>query len=393
MKGYKNFIIIFSALFILYVIAELNKPKPLDWTLTIGKNDKNPYGGYIVYQRLKDLFPHVPVNSYSLPPYNQLNNAKQANTAYLILTASFKPSENDYQELMRYISQGNYAVVSAENFSTSFLDSLGLKINRRFSLRAGDSGMINFVNPVLRSKKPFTFLRFTLDQYFSRVDTAKTTVLGVNDRDQCDFIKITHGRGQLLLHTSPVCFSNFFILFQSNALYTARALSYIPAEISKIYWDEYYKAPDKRASTPLRFFLQNEYLRWALRLVMGGLIIYVLFQMKRRQRVIPVITPLQNSSLDFIKTVSGVYFNQKDNRGIAHKKITYLLDFIRQRFYLPTHEMDQNFIQQLARKSGISVAAITELVSLVQQVEYESTVSDQLLSAIDKHIDNFYKQI
>ncbi len=393
MKGYKNFIIIFSAVFALYVIAELNKPKPLDWKLTIGKNDKNPYGGYIIYHRLKDLFPNVPVNSYSLPVYNQLNNVAEENTAYLILTSSFRPSENDYQELMHYISQGNYVIVSAENFSRPFLDSLGLKIDRRFSLRPGDSGIINFVNPLLRSEKGFTFLKFTMDQYFSRLDTPKTMVLGVNDKQQSNFIKMAYGRGQLLLHTAPVCFSNYFILFENNAVYTASALSYIPARISKIYWDEYYKAPGERASTPLRFFLKNEYLRWALRLVIAGLIIYVLFQMKRRQRVIPVITPLQNSSLDFIKTVSGVYFNQKDNKGIAHKKITYFLDFIRQRFYLSTHEMDEHFIQQLARKSGISVAEITDLVNLVQHVEYGNEVSDHLLLTIDKYIDNFYKQL
>ena len=115
--------------------------------------------------------------------------------------------------------------------------------------------------------------------------------------------------------------------------------------------------------------------------------------MKRRQRVIPVITPLKNSSLDFIQTVSNVYFNQKDNNSIALKKLSYFLDFVRQRFYLPTRDMDQNFIEQLARKSGVAVSEITNLVNLLRQVETEEEVSDHLLLMIDRHIDNFYKQI
>ncbi len=66
---------------------------------------------------------------------------------------------------------------------------------------------------------------------------------------------------------------------------------------------------------------------------------------------------------------------------------------MRQRFYLPTREMDQNFIEQLARKSGIAVAAITELVNVLNHIETGEKVSDHLLLMIDKHIDNFYKQI
>ncbi len=392
MKGYKNLIIIFSLLFLLYIIAELNKPKPADWTITISKNDKNPYGGYIVYNQIKDLFPGAVIRSYDLPVYNQLNNSKEKNTAYLILTPSFTPSKYDYQELMNYVKQGNYVVVAASNFNKRFLDSLALVVNVRFSMYNKDSTAVNFVNPLLRSAKPFTFLSLTMDQYFSKLDTAKTIVLGVNDKDQPNFIKINYGKGALLVHAAPVCFSNYFMLFLNNATYTARALSYVPANVSKIYWDEYSKG-EQEAATPLRFFLKNEYLRWALRVAVTGLIIYVLFEIKRRQRIIPVISPLKNTSLDFIQTVSNVYFNQKDNSSIAQKKLSYFLDFVRQRFYISTTEMDENFTEQLARKSGIAIQQITELVNILNQVKTEYEVSDLLLLTMDNRIDNFYKQI
>jgi hypothetical protein len=232
-----------------------------------------------------------------------------------------------------------------------------------------------------------------MNQYFSKLDTVKTTVLGINDKDQPNFIKIVYGKGALLVHSLPICFSNYFILFANNATYTARALSYVPVTISKIYWDEYYKMRNEVPTTPLRFFLNNVHLRWALRLTIVGLIIYVLFQMKRRQRVIPVIAPLKNSSLDFIKTVSNVYFNQKDNKSIAQKKLSYFLDFVRQRFYLSTRDMDENFIDQLARKSGINVTEITDLVNLLSEIESKEDISDHLLLMVDQRIDNFYKQV
>ena len=85
MKGYRKFIIIFSALFILYVVAELNKPKPVDWTVTLSKSDKNPYGGYIVYNRLRDLFSSAKLQSYRKPVYDQVNNIEAVSYTHLTL--------------------------------------------------------------------------------------------------------------------------------------------------------------------------------------------------------------------------------------------------------------------------------------------------------------------
>jgi len=391
-KGYKNFMIIFAALFTLYIIAELNKPKQTDWTVTVSKNDKNPYGGYIVYSQLKQLFPAANLRPYYLSVYNQLNNITEKNTAYIILSPSFEPSKYDYTEMMNYVKQGNYVIVAATEFSKQLLDSLKLKLSRRFSFSNKDSGRVNFVNPSIKTNNFFSSPPFTASQYFSKVDTSKTMVLGVNNKDEANFIKVAYGKGALLLHVAPVCFTNYFMLYDNNASYTAKALSYVPANVSKIYWDEYYKLNDVQV-TPLRFFLTNEYLRWALRLALAGFIIYILFQMKRTQRIIPIITPLKNSSLDFVKTVSNVYFNQKDNNSIAQKKLSYFLDFLRQRFYLSAAAMDQHFTEHLAKKSGVPLEEVTELVNLFNYISTTPYVTDHLLLTLDKHIDNFYKQL
>ena len=71
MKGYKKFIIAFIAIVTIYIVAEMNRPRPFNWELTLSKDDKDPYGGYILYQQLKDLFPRAEIKSYRLPVYNQ----------------------------------------------------------------------------------------------------------------------------------------------------------------------------------------------------------------------------------------------------------------------------------------------------------------------------------
>lgn len=392
MKGYRNFIIIFSILLAGYITLELNKPKPIDWTVSLSNSKKAPYGGYIINDRLKDLFPNSKISSFRTPVYEQLNNFNKEKTAYLLLGPSFELSKADMDEMKNYVVNGNYVFLAYGNYPKSFLDSFKLKTDTRFSITGKDSTSINFVNPALKAKAGYTFLHSTLDDYFSGIDTALHLVLGINDNGKPNFIKMPYGAGAFFVHTNPICFSNYFLLHHDNASYAAKAMSYIPQDVSDIYWDEYYKQGRGGASTPLRFLLSNDYLRWALRIALIGMILYVLFQLKRKQRIIPVIAPLRNTSLDFIKTIASLYFNAKDNNGIADKKINYWMDFVRHRFNISTQVLNEEFVNYLSRKSGIEKREINELIVLIAEISSKQ-VNDNLLLMLNNKIDNFYKQV
>lgn len=384
--------IVFGLLLAIYVMAELNKPRPVDWRITMSKDDKNPYGGYIVYWQLKDVFPKAVIQSYRTPVYDQVNNYRDSGSAYILLNNQLDISRNDLEELGNYVRQGNYVFASSINFKKIFADTLGFKTFTKISLLKSDSTSVNFLNPLLKNSENYKFKKATIDEYFSEFDTARTVILGVNDYSQANFIKVQHGAGAFFIHSSPLCFSNYFLLHENNAEYIAKALSYLPAHLSKIYWDEYYKLGQTGARTPLRFILSNEFLRWSLFLSIFGLLVYVLFEMKRRQRVIPVINPLQNTTLDFVRTVSSVYFHQKDNSSVASKKVNYFLEFVRHRFFMQTHQLDEVFIQQLSRKSGVEKSKVEYLVALLGEVNSGYQVSDKLLLTLNHQIENFYKQ-
>jgi hypothetical protein len=392
-KGYRNFIIIFSVLFILYIIAEINRPKPVNWNVTISRSDKNPYGGYILYSQLKSLFPNAAVQAHRTSVYHQINNSDETNTAYLIIASALRPPATTTNEMKNYVSKGNYIFASANLFYTPFLDSFGIETTSLIPFIPNDSTSLNFVNPALKSAGNYTFLKGTIDQSFSKIDSANTIVLSTNNHKRPVFVKVPFGKGAFFFHADPLCFSNYFLLFRNNASYASKALSYIPANVQKIYWDENEKLGPEGAGTPFRFFLSNEYLRWSLRLALIGLVLYVLFAMKRKQRVIPVITPLKNSTLDFTKTVAGVYYNEKDNKTIADKKSSYFLEFIRNRFNLATNHLDESFIEQLQRKSGVDKEEVSLLIRQVSEISLQQKVSDNTLIDLDTNIDKFYKQV
>ena len=392
MKGYRYFIIIFSVLLVVYITMELNKPKPIDWTVSLSNSKKAPYGGYIINDRLKDLFPNSKISSYRTPFYEQINNFNGSNTAYILMGPSFELSKADVDEMKNYVINGNYVFLAYGNYPKTFLDSFKLKTDTRFSITGKDSTTINFVNPALKAKANYTFLQATIDDYFSSIDTSNHIVLGINDKGKPNFIKMPYGEGAFFVHTNPICFSNYFLLHHDNATYAAKALSYIPKVVSEVYWDEYYKLGRGGASTPLRFLLSNDYLKWALRIALFGMILYVLFQLKRKQRIITVIAPLKNTSMDFIRTVASLYFNAKDNNGIADKKINYWLDFVRHRFNLSTQVLNEEFMDLLSRKSGVEKKEINELIVLIAEISSKQ-VNDNLLLMLNNKIDNFYKQV
>jgi hypothetical protein len=273
-KGYRSFIIVFVGLFILYVVAEVNKPQPIDWTVTISRNDKNPYGGYLIYNQLRHIFPAAIVQTFQASVFQKAIHLQDTPTAYLIIGSTLQPTSSVTKKMKNYVSKGNYIMVSANQFNTPFLNSFGVETTTPISFKPKDSTSINFVNSSLKNTENYTFLQGTIDQYFSKIDNGRVTVLSINNHDKPVFIKVPYGKGAFFIHAAPICFSNYFLLFRNNATYTSKALSYIPKNVSKIYWDEYYKSEPKRdgATTPFRFFLSNEYLGWALRLSLIGLL-------------------------------------------------------------------------------------------------------------------------
>jgi hypothetical protein len=391
-KAYRRFIIAFVLVLSLYIVAEINRPKPVDWSENLSKDEKTPYGSYILYQQLKDIFPHAAVNSYREPVYNQVNNFTDSNTAYLLAEPSVNMSKDDLNELLNYVVNGNYVFIAAEEFNKELMDTLKFNTRHRYEVPGNDSITItiNFTNPALHAHTNYGFTAGTIGGYFNKVDTLKSVVLGNNYRNDINFIKIPFGEGAFFLHAAPLCFSNYFMLTANNADYTAKALSYLPKNIKQVYWDEYYKLGPEGSNNPLRFILTNAWLKWAFRVSLLTILLFILFEMKRKQRVIPVIEPPRNSTLDFVQTVGSVYFNQHDNKNIALKKINYFMEFVRSGFYLSTSQLNDEFIQLLTKKSGVSENETRQLVDLIYDINGSQQITDQALVELSKQIDSFY---
>jgi hypothetical protein len=388
MKDFKIYITIASLLLIGYLVSQYNKPNPINWQSTLYHNDKIPFGTYILYNQLKQIYPGATVTNTNRSIYNVFHNDSLQRSNYIIIAKRISLNKFDFDEMLKYIKAGNSVFMSAFEWQGHLADSLKV-YSRIESSRRNVS--LNFTNSKLKAPANYIFNRDIVNQYFAGLDTAKATVLGKNYADHCTFLSYKFGKGNLYLCTTPAAFSNYSLLTKQGADYAAKALSYMP--IAKhIYWDQYQNGDIAEDASPLRVFFNNPALQWAYYLSLFSMVIYIVYELKRRQRIIPVIEPLQNSTLDFVTVVGQVYYEKRDNVNIAHKKVLYLLEHLRDHYRLKTNKLDHEFIGTLSKKTGVNNQLANDLVNALNFISVQQTVSDWELINLNKLIEKFYSQ-
>ncbi len=392
MKDLKIYLIIGFSLLIFYCVVQYNRPKPVDWNPTYLNTDKIPYGTFILYHQLNDLFPGAKIRSSRQAVYHTLADNKYIPGSYILVASRADLYQDDYDELVNYIKKGNAVFIASFYMSKFLKDTLKLKINSEQTLSLSKKIKINFTNPALNTAKPYAFDRQIGAQYFSKFDTSRAVVLGKNQYNHSNFIRYQFGKGFLYLMPSPDYFINYNLLKPAGSEYAAKALSYLPVK-GEIIWDEYATAGAEDADgSPMRVFLSHPELRWAYFIALFSLLFFVLYEMKRRQRIIPIADPLQNTTVEFVQVVGQVYYQQRNNLNIAVKKVTFFLEHIRSRYQLKTNVLDQELIQTLVQKSCADESLVKDIFKYIDYVQTGKQVSDKELINFNYLTEQFYQQ-
>lgn len=386
MKGYKTYLIIGSILILLYLVAQYNKPTPTNWAPTYAIKDKIPYGTYILYHRIRDILPKATIHQSKSAIYNTLNAKKFNKTAYLIVAQKAEISKTDFSQLVKYMQAGNDAFIACYDLG---------KIEKTLKLQAvgaisAEGSTLNFTNPYLKTDANYGFDRGIGSQYYTKLDTNKATVLGVNGDGKPNFIRYSYGKGNLYLIAEPGFYTNFNLLDKYGAEYAAKTLSYLQGN-TQIIFDEYFAGQENTTTDMLRVFFKHPELKYAYYLSIFSLIIFVFYDIKRRQRIIPIADPLTNSSLAFVHVVGSVYYHERNNLNIALKKINYFMEHLRSRYYLKTNDIDNKFAQLLMEKTGINEALSKTLTRYFIEIPQMGDLSDTQLINLNESIEQFYK--
>lgn len=387
-KQLKYFLPLGIALLLL-VVAEVVRPRPVNWAQSFSKEDKIPYGSYVLYDILPTLFPQQHVEPVYTTMYEALPRQGDSTGNYIVINSEFAPDEYDAEELLDFVASGGSAFIAAETIEGDIADTLGIETNYNFT-GVLDSSSFSLANPALISHGAMHMKRYSLVAYFSQFDTTTVTVLGTHADSSANFLAIPFGKGTFYMHTVPLAFTNYNMLRDSNYRYACAALSYLPVQYT--LWDEFYKVGRKENRSPLSFVLSSPPLAWAWRLLLASVLLFFVFKAKRSQRAIPIVVPPANATLDFVTTVGKLYFQHGDMKNIAEKKVVYFLEYLRSHLQVQTSVLDDELAEHVARKAGVSIDLIRTVFARIRAVQNAQYIGEKELQELNTAIETFHRE-
>ncbi|MBI5474835.1 MAG: DUF4350 domain-containing protein [Ignavibacteriae bacterium] len=373
------------AVLVLMTLLEMLKPKPLDWTPSFSSFEKIPWGTYALYEMLDDLFSRdsIRLNTNSL--YESLDTEEASSHQNIIIIAErFHPDELDATTLLEFAAIGNDVFLAAEFFSPSFQDSLGFSIKPDYTIPDSVVCMLEGDSAQYPSKVS------GLPCFFAEFDTANTQVLGTDGKNKPIFLRTHYGAGFVYLHSVPWVFTNYNFLKNGNDRYVGAALSHLAS--GPTIWDEYYRDVRNEVRSPLAFVLSKAALSWAYVTALVGVLLFVVVEGKRKQRIIPVLPPLRNETLSFVDTLARLYFHNAHHKDVAVRMRLYFFDFVRSRYNIGTERLDDAFISTLSNKCGMIQDDLRRLVGAMTALDAHHDLATKELMRLNKHLEHFYEQ-
>jgi hypothetical protein len=389
-----KYILYLGGAILVYIVFSLTAPRQLDWRVTFHRDHTIPFGGYVLHELVHDIFPQDTVYQSNYTLY-ELYDTLHAPVNLLSISEQFYPGDDDVNALLKNVALGGSAFISASNFYGKFSDTLHFSTQDYFFddaythyLTETDSSFLRFSNSLLPDSGRYFYPRKNLHQRIMVYsDSLDIRVTAVNDLGMPVTIAIPWGKGKIIINSTPMVFTNAYILPGDNHRFVANSLSYLPE--NDLLWTEFYHLGRMEAETPLRFILSTESLRWAYFITIVSLLLFIVFEAKRRQRIIPIITPVANTTLEFVSTIGDLYYQQGDHKDIAEKLITYWLEHVRTRYRMNTAVLDNTFVEVLAKKSGKSADDLKSLVMVIQLIQSKPAVALDRLADLNNRIEKF----
>jgi hypothetical protein len=403
------------------VIAWLGLRNQYSWIEDYKESNKGPYGTYVLQQLLKSYAGEKQPLIVIEKKFKELPVKTKRPSNYVFVGEALYFDTNDVKRLLKFVKNGNTAFIASKTLPFEMMDKLysdpcdTIQWNE-YKTEEDSLVHMNLRHPKLHSNKDFPFYyqyrakrisvnwHFIDSSYFCG-DPKGLTPLGTFNKGKINFARMPYGRGFFYFHTNPVVFSNLHLIHKRSLDYANRVFSHLV--VGPIYWDKYSRIPEnlgrrrnnspyddrrKMAKSPLKYILSQPPLAWAWYLLLAMGLIYLVFRTKRRQRIVPVIGQNTNTSLEFLRTIGRLYFFQNNHRSLALQKMKQFLFFLRDRYGLNIRELNQEWINEIAKKAEVDPKHITYIARQYQNIGDAATINDKTLIDFHHSIETFYKQ-
>lgn len=414
MKGNRWFIGFVLAFIALVFAFQYRLPKKFVWNPTFSQYDEQPFGCALFDSLLTTSLP----GGYSVSKktfFQLMSDESTKRQGVLLVANNLSLTQADINALLTMAERGDKIMLAGTSFGHILEDTLRFSCSySRFTPQVlkkmatssplkrdticwtGDSG--RYSPQIYRFFPPFcqsSFVRLdsvsvrklaVTNKESSQWESKNDTLLHRKRKDFAVAFVRAWGKGEIILVSTPLVFTNYGVLDGKNVDYIFRLLSQM-SPLPVVRLESYLKETAQDQQSPFRYFLSRQPLRWALYLAMAGIVLFMLFTAKRRQRVIPVVEEPVNRSLEFTQLIGSLYYQRRSHADLVQKKFVYFAEVLRREVQADIEVVaeDGHTFRRIARKTGMDAEEIGRFIRELRPVIYggrDITVED-----MKKYID------
>jgi len=208
-----------------------------------------------------------------------------------------------------------------------------------------------------------------------------------------DCFRVKYGKGWFIFHFNPILFTNYNMRQEEGLRYTNQLLSSYNKQ--KIYWDAFSKSPVTKNNaaheSPLRFILSQRSLKWSWYLLCIFILIFVVFNAKRKQAYIPLLPSNRNTTVEYITSIATLHYQHNSIVFLADEILKQLLSFSKHKYGISPNLERKELIKVLAKKSGIPEESIKTLFKRHSEVKYSPIFEIKDILEFYKITEYFYQ--
>jgi len=322
-------------------------------------------------------------------------SSKDENKGYFIIGDYVSYDLTELDSLRAFVEAGNHAM-----FILSSAD-LALDTTVLHSLLWEETGQDSIIDLTVTSDDReyqltchYEYLDSIEYRFYSGIHMTHEDSLGlqVHSRQQEDkvvSISYPYGEGSVYLHSIPYAFSNISLKQEDMIDYVVKVLPLL--DIDTLYLDHTYYMDwsDPRDQNALQYIMSQPGLKAAYYLTLATLLLFLISRAKRRQKVVPVILHDENTSLEYVQTVSQLYRSHNKHYKLVTHIETIFNEWVNKKYYLKRDHT--KFVDVLAQKSKIEKEKIEKILQQINAAKGNTRFDEYRLINLHKDLHHFYK--
>jgi|GEM_PF-4302930 len=377
------------AALITFTLFEFKDVSTAQWKRTFSYEDKEPMGLYVFKEIVMEHYSGI---ESSVEPFYK----DSTDTKGLYIYASQYAPRYDYMDtLISFAEKGNDILLISSTYPS------GLNQNSDFD--AYDLSIytdrLDFRSSIADSNSMYTYefknSNFETDslsiQLFDNFDDSYSTkqyIKTVTSDGNALLIAHKFGTGSIYTHAVPTMFYNYSYQQSHMFDYTEEVLSHFDPAYVMLLKKVLPNQPATEKENPLQYIMSSPPLKAAYFTLLLGLLTYALIGGRRRQKSIQITEKNENTSLEYVDTVSQLFHQQESHEKLVAHMSEIFYHKMEKRFFIKKGA--DGYLTLLVKKSKIDYNELKFILDRFKNVEDGYAFQDDQLVNLNKRLALVY---